>query len=269
MKKISRYIRRLLRPSEQTKPQTIQTQSSPAINKTAAGHERPVNTEKPRPTRTFNQFFEHVKSLGFTPGTIIDVGAARGTPDLYRSFPDAYLVLFEPLPDFVPELEKIVSKRKGEYHICALMSESGSSTILKSADKFGSSMMHKIEDEHDQRLVPVEVNTLDEMIKPELQSPMILKTDCQGGDFDVIRGGNETLQKCEIVVMEISLFQFWGGHHPKPLEILNYMNERGFVLYDFLDGLFRPYDNALGQLDMVFVRENGIFRKSQQWAAAE
>ena len=251
------------------KQQAKEMQSSQIIKQAAPDKVGTVKAVKPRPTRTFSQFFEHVKSLGFNPMTIIDVGAARGTPDLYRNFPDAYLVLFEPLSDFVPELENIVSTRAGEYHVCALMSESGSSTILKSADKFGSSMMHRIEDTHDQRLVPVNVYTLDEMIKPELQSPMILKTDCQGGDFDVIRGGSETLKKCEIVVMEISLFQFWGEHHPKPLEILNYMNDKGFVLYDFLDGLFRPYDNALGQLDMVFVRENGMFRQCHLWAAPD
>ena len=228
--------------------------------------------EKPkkfRPTRTFAQFFEHVSGLGFCPKTIIDVGTARGTPDLYRYYPDAYLILFEPLEDFIPDIEKILSGRKGEYHICALMSQPGHSTILKSSDKFGSSMMHRIEDDNDTRLVQVDVHTLDEMVGNKFESPMVLKTDCQGGDFDVIRGGSETLKRCEIIIMEVSLFQFWGDHHPKPLQILNYMSEKGFVLYDFLDGLFRPYDNALGQIDMVFVKENGMFRQSHSWAPPE
>ena len=225
--------------------------------------------KKYRPTRNFAQFFEHVSGLGFYPKTIIDVGAARGTPDLYRFFPDAYLVLFEPLVDFVPDIERILSSRKGEYHICALMSQPGHSTILKSSDKFGSSMMHRIEDDNDTRLVQVDVHTLDEMVGNKFESPMVLKTDCQGGDFDVIRGGSETLKRCEIIIMEVSLFQFWGDHHPKPLQILNYMSDKGFVLYDFLDGLFRPYDNALGQLDMVFVKENGVFRQSHQWGAPD
>lgn len=253
------YIKRLFRKKKARIKSNEQAASSPAANAAM-----PV---KFRPTRNFAEFFEHVRKLGFCPRTIIDVGAARGTPDLYRSFPEAYLILFEPLPDFVPDMEKILSQRRGEYHTCALMSEAGRATILKSPDKFGSSMMHRIENNGDERLVPVDVRTLDEIVGSRHEEPIILKTDCQGGDFDVIKGGEKTLDRCEIVVMEVSFFQFWGSHHPRPLDILNYMNDKGFVLYDFLDGLFRPLDNALGQIDMVFVRDKGMFRKSHEWGS--
>ncbi len=248
------------KPSKQTRETTVHKKDI-HVEKKSAGNEP---QKKPRPTRTFSEFFQHVKGLGFEPGTIIDVGAARGTPDLYRPFPDAYLVLFEPLKEFEPQLREIFQKRKGEYHLCALMSNPGSGSILVSPDRFGSSMMHRI-NQNDERLENVDIKTLDSMLRENLQTPFILKTDCQGADFDVIKGGENTLDKCEIIVMEVSLFQFWGEHHPKPLEILNYMSDRGFVLYDFLDGLFRPLDNALGQLDMVFVKENGMFRKDQRW----
>lgn len=261
MKKFSKYLKNKLKK--------LFFNNTKAQGKEAQTIQQAVKPKKLRPTRNFAQFFEHVSGFGFYPKTIIDVGAARGTPDLYRSFPDAYLVLFEPLKDFVPDIEKILSGRKGEYHICALMSQPGHSTILKSADKFGSSMMHRIEDDKDDRLVSVDVRTLDQMVSDKYESPMVLKTDCQGGDFDVIRGGTETLKRCEIVIMEVSFYQFWGDHHPKPLQILNYMSEKGFVLYDFLDGLFRPYDNALGQIDMVFVKEHGVFRQSHYWAKPE
>lgn len=43
------------------------------------------------------------------------------------------------------------------------------------------------------------------------------------------------------------------------------MREKGFVVHDLLDGLYRPYDKALGQIDVVFVKENGMFRVSSQW----
>ena len=58
---------------------------------------RPENI---RPTRTFPEYFEFIKKLDFYPGTVIDVGAARGTPPLHDAFPNAYFILFEPLKDY-------------------------------------------------------------------------------------------------------------------------------------------------------------------------
>jgi FkbM family methyltransferase len=219
-----------------------------------------------RPTRTFPDFFKHVKKLGFNPATVIDVGVAKGTPPLYEAFPNAYFILAEPVKDFVPHLEKIVKKYRGEYHLCALMSESGTASILKTKELHGSSMMHRVADEADDRLQDTDVKTLDEIIGlKDREGPILLKTDCQGGDFEVVRGGIETLKKCELIILEVSLHKFWGAHHPDPLDILNFMADHGFVLYDFLDGLFRPVDNALGQIDMVFVRRDGMFRKTSSW----
>lgn len=219
-----------------------------------------------RPTRNFTEFFTHVKGLGFNPGTVIDVGVARGTPQLYEAFPDAHILLFEPVKGFEECLQKITKKYNAEYQICALGSSDSQSTILKTEQLHGSSMMHRVEDQQDPRLQAVDVRTLDSFtVGRDLEGPYLLKTDCQGGDFEVIKGALNTLERCEIVIMEVSLFQFWGGHHPKPLEILQFMDDHGFVIYDFLDGLFRPLDNALGQLDIVFVKKDGMFRQSHKW----
>lgn len=226
-----------------------------------------AQTANKRPTRTFEGFFRHIKGLGFSPATVIDVGVARGTPALYEAFPDAYLILVEPVMEFIPYLEAIVKKHDGEFHNCALMAAPGVSTILKTKELHGSSMMHRLVDDNDSRLQKVNVKTLDDVVGGHRRGPILLKTDCQGGDYDVVRGGENTLKLCEVVILEVSFFKFWGNHHPDPLEIIQYMSDHGFVLYDFLDGLFRPRDNALGQIDMVFVKRDGMFRTSHKWAA--
>jgi FkbM family methyltransferase len=222
-----------------------------------------------RPTRNFEEFFTHVKGLGFSPETIIDVGVARGTPVLYSAFPDAYYLLFEPLADFRPEIDRILARYKGEFHPVALMAQKGEGSIFKTRDKFGSSMMHRVQDESDERLENVAIDTLDSVTVDgtRLSGPVMLKTDCQGGDFEVLKGGEKTLAKCDLAIIEVSFFRFWGTHHPDPLEILNFMDRNGFVVYDFLDGLFRPYDGALGQIDIVFVKKDGFFRTCHSWGA--
>lgn len=218
-----------------------------------------------RPTRSFPEFFEHVKRLGFIPRTVIDVGVATGTPSLYEAFPDAYLVLVDPVEEFVPDMQKILVARSGEYHCCALSAATGQSTILKTKKLRGSTLMHRHQGESD-RLQPVTVETLDRMLlERTMGDPYLLKIDCQGGDLDVVKGGVGTLQHCEIVILEVSLFKFWGDHHPELLDILNFMSEHGFAVYDLLDGLYRPYDNALGQIDIAFVKKNGRFRTRHFW----
>lgn len=219
-----------------------------------------------RPTRTFPEFFEHTHRLGFNPGTVIDVGAAKGTPSLNNAFPDAYFVCFEPLREFADDLERYMRKYKGEIHNCALATEEKESSIFRTKDLFGSSIMHRVPDEQDPRLEQITIRTLDGVLADrDLPKPYLLKTDCQGGDFDVVKGGTEVLKHCDLVIMEVSFFKFWGNHHPDALEILNFMNEQGFVVYDFLDGLFRPLDGALGQIDIVFVRKDSPFKKDHRW----
>ncbi len=47
------------------------------------------------------------------------------------------------------------------------------------------------------------------------------------------------------------------------------MIEQGFVVYDISGGHNRLLDYALGQIDLVFVRENGGFRISFDFTSKE
>ena len=47
------------------------------------------------------------------------------------------------------------------------------------------------------------------------------------------------------------------------------MKERGFVLYDVLGYSYRLLDGAMSQVDLVFVQENGMFRKYHFYASKE
>jgi hypothetical protein len=47
------------------------------------------------------------------------------------------------------------------------------------------------------------------------------------------------------------------------------MKSRGFVIYDISGLQYRPLDNALSQLDVAFVREDGLFRRLHYYATSE
>ncbi|MEM9233144.1 MAG: FkbM family methyltransferase [Pseudomonadota bacterium] len=218
-----------------------------------------------RPTRTFPAFFEHLKSLGFAPKTCIDVGAARGTPSIYEAFPKALHIVYEPLPDFHEDLAKTMAPYRHIIRKCALMDKGQSRTILRHGDLYGSSMMHSKEGASE-NVIEVGVSTLDRELRDKgHRSPILLKTDCQGADLMVLKGGLKVLDKIDVVIVEASFFPFWGPHHPVFFEIVKFMNDAGFVVYDLLDGLFRPLDGALGQIDVAFVKENGPLRGRPYW----
>lgn len=67
---------------------------------------------------------------GFSPATMIDVGAARGTPPLLEAFPNAYHVLIEPLSEYSPELERVLERYHGEYVQTAVGGEEGKATMF-------------------------------------------------------------------------------------------------------------------------------------------
>ncbi len=55
-----------------------------------------------------------------------------------------------------------------------------------------------------------------------------------------------------------------GG--PQLYDVVKFMKERGFVVYDIMDYGYRPLDGAMSQVDMAFVKESGRFRKDRSFA---
>ncbi len=216
--------------------------------------------------RKMTDVLAHLNAVGFRPKTIIDVGVAYGTPAIYQAFPDAYYFLFEPVRDFEPHLKKLMQKLRGEYQMCALGATDGDATIIIPQDASGSSLMHTGVDAGDPRLRKVDVRTLDAACgAAPLEGPVLLKTDCQGGDLAVIQGGSQVVAQCDVIIMELGMFHFWGPKTPDFTDVILHMKSIGFVPYDFFGYLARPSDGALGQIDVAFVKEKGQFRASAKW----
>ena len=220
-----------------------------------------------RPTRDFDSFFAHLKrNYDYSPSICVDVGAASGTQSIYSAFPEAFHIVFEPLIDFNDQLKVTMRPYRHEVHNCALLEESGERMILRHKDLYGSSLMHQHKKDSSADLASVPIKTLDEIMGGrDLSGGLLIKTDCQGSDLLALKGGVKTLACADVVIVESSLFRFWGEHHPDIYDIMTFMHEHDFALYDILDGLYRPFDHALGQVDLAFVKKTGKFRKDRRW----
>lgn len=217
--------------------------------------------------RDLASFVKHLNELGYRHPVVIDVGVAWGTPELYDGFPDAYFILVEAVAHFEDSLKRILKRVRGEYHLFAVgdrLDEFEVSIELTSRSLATSNVLDMRKGRAGVGAIfAVTVKTLDSIVKPEnVPSGSLLKTDVQAGDLRALHGAVETLRNCEVVIVEGSI------HNPKNLvrDIVNFMDDRGFQLYDLLSPLYRPYDKALGQVDLAFARKGCALVAYPGWA---
>ena len=79
------------------------------------------------------------------------------------------------------------------------------------------------------------MTTLDSLLSEfNLQGPLLLKLDIQGFELEVLRGSRIALDFAEFVLLEVSTLNYNRGA-PLVAEVLDFMNQRGFVLFDIAD----------------------------------
>lgn len=146
--------------------------------------------------------------------------------------------------------------------LAAAGDETGTTTINVHGDLVGSSLLDEYEAgvNGTPRIVPM--ITVDSL---GVSEPCLLKVDVQGAEHRVLDGATATLEHAEMVVLESSLFNFFDGGlllH----ELIAYMAERRFLMYDIGEMHRRPLDGALSQVDLVFVPERSQVRAHNVYA---
>ncbi len=115
------------------------------------------------------------------------------------------------------------------------------------------------------RRLTVPVVTIDELLeRGELVLPELVKVDVQGYELEALRGAARLFGTTEVFIVEVSFFAFGPGW-PLFHEVIAFMAERGYVVYDVADLTPRLLDGALGQADVCFAREHGTLRRSSAW----
>lgn len=208
------------------------------------------------------------KKCGMLVNTIFDVGVANGTPELYISFPKAKFILVEPVDEFDDDIHQI-SKSYTTLNIKAAAGDyCGKINIhVNQHNLHGSSILnYRASQSPEKNYREVDILTLDSIKNTDkTNGPYLIKADVQGSELNVINGATELLSETEMIILETSFFEFMDGA-PQFHDVIHFMKEKGFVVYDFIGGSIRPLDGALGQIDVAFVKENGILRQSHLYA---
>jgi FkbM family methyltransferase len=211
------------------------------------------------------QTLTFMASLGFNPTTVIDVGVAGGTPELYKAFPKSRFLLVEPLAEFSSSMERICRKLNGEFIIAAAGKEDTTLDMKVSPDLTGSYVLRN-EEQTNWEIRRVNVRSLNSLAKQfDLQGQIFLKIDVQGGELDVIAGATEIFPDVEAIALEVAFFEFHSGM-PEFHNVVDTMKKYGFVVYEVVEGHNRPLDFARAQADVIFVKESGFFRRTKKWS---
>ncbi|WP_205699123.1 FkbM family methyltransferase [Conexibacter sp. SYSU D00693] len=220
------------------------------------------------PRRTLPEVLAHLQRLGLRPGAVVDVGVARGTPDLYAAFPGLPVLLVEPLAEHEGDLKAICAARPGSaYALAAAGPQPGKLEIAVHRVPACSSVLGDREPDGTpapRRTVPV-VRVDDLVANHALPGPFVVKVDVEGAELQVLEGARETLAQTDVVLLEVSFFQLVPGG-AELADVVAWMRAAGFSPYDVYQGHLRPLDGALAQVDMAFVRDDGPFRADHRYA---
>ena len=211
---------------------------------------RTVNTEA--------EAYKRLHDKGYRPAAIIDVGAYEGNwTRLARGvFSDAPVLLVEPQQAKAPLLERVAAELPSVRFEAALLASESGRVVTFYEMETGSSMLPENSNVARQE-TQLTTTTLDR-IAADLPQPIFLKIDAQGAELEILKGGQATAERCDVIQLEVALESYNAGA-PDFHETLTYMKNLGFVPYDF-SGFTRPNGIDLVQVDIIFVRENSPMR---------
>ncbi len=226
-----------------------------------------------RPIADLKLFLEDLRSRGFMPQGVVDVGAHKGdwTATAFGVFPEARYLLVEPQAEMQSYLAGLQGKCPAVYVLQAGLAEADGELVQTIWDDFAGSSFLPLSDSSllaagKQRKTPV--FRLDKYLAGHLPDfhPDLLKLDVQGFELEVLRGAESILPSVQLIVMETSLYEFEAGQ-PLIADVFEFMRRHDFVLYDVPGFARRPLDGALGQLDLAFVPRESHLRQDHKWTA--
>ncbi len=194
------------------------------------------------------------------PRTLIDVGVGYGTRPLYEAFPNAELVLIEPLIEYKDAVAEILNNRNGRVFYKAVGNTKGILKInvdtenLELSSFADRTQMTKSGNSLERR--DVEVTTLDAIFEecPPLRRPIVLKIDTEGNELSVLEGAKSAIQSVDCVIAEVSIAErFENGYESEAL--IEFMSENGFYLYSFLFIAHVIGEGRPRFADVVFMRK--------------
>lgn len=228
--------------------------------------------KRPVVDRTFGHmdtFLEYLSSTGINCKSIMDVGANQTiwSQMALRHFPSSQFTLIEPQEEMLSHLSDFCQNGEHRYYLNGAGPKVTEQYLTIWEDLAGSSFLPETKEEliKTGKQRKINITTIDHLIKhDQVPIPDLVKLDIQGYELEALKGANLLFGHTEVFILETSLFQF-NLNMPELADVIQFMLERDYVVYDIVGYLRRPLDGALGQCDLVFVKKEGYLRRSSEW----
>lgn len=210
-----------------------------------------------------------LRDNGFSPAVVFDVGAhvgefAKFCRRLYHPKPVVYC--FEPLEECAPSLTAL--QLRGEVvYLAGLVGATDAESVRFHEAGTASSVLaaHASAAPPTINITCKPVSRLDTLIDlGKCRVPDLLKIDTQGYELDVLKGFERNLLGVQVILAELNLIDIYA-EVPLAHQVINWLADHGFVLYDIASLIRRPLDGVLWQADFLFVQVNGSFRSDKRW----
>ncbi|TBU93900.1 FkbM family methyltransferase [Phytopseudomonas dryadis] len=173
--------------------------------------------------------------------TIIDVGVANGTPDLYRNLSPEHVVFIEPVTIFRERIEELRAGFSSSQYLAVGLSSQDEEAIINYREDMPilTSLLKSsaLRDTGNERItpLPVALRRLD-AIFPTLQGigyPILLKIDTGGHELEALRGGVESLKRIKYLMLEVPVIERFEGSY-SCRELFEFLQRHGFILHTCL-----------------------------------
>lgn len=210
--------------------------------------------------------YEWLKGMNIR--TILDIGANTGqfASRIHGLLPDAQIYSFEPLASCFEELKRgMKNVQNFQCFNYALGNENGKHTIYHNEFSDSSSLLpmeqiHKDAFPFAQNVKEetIEIRRLDDIADSlELKDNLLIKIDVQGFEDKVIEGGEKTIKRAKILIVETSFEPLYRGQLLFD-GIYSMLKSQGFVFKGCEESLRNPQDGCLLQCDSIFIRGDGV-----------
>ena len=95
--------------------------------------------------------------------------------------------------------------------------------------------------------------------------PNFLQIDTLSFEYQILKGLGGYLPSVDVILLQLNFIEVFHGV-TLAHDVIGYLADHGFVMYDVCDVHRRPLDQALWQMDCLFVKADSSLRKNKNWA---
>ncbi len=196
--------------------------------------------------------------------TVLDIGANLGQfCQMARAlWPQARIYSFEPLQDCYEQLRaRMAGCASFTAFNTALGDQKGQLAFERNAFSASSSFLkmaalHKSNypQTRTSETITVRMERLDDLAADlDLKSPLFVKIDVQGYEDRVLRGGEQTVRRAQVILLETSFQPLYEGQALFD-GVYEWLVKRGFRYVGAVDQARSPLDGSVLQADSLFVQ---------------